>query len=85
MWDTAGTLPNLWAASLHTVLSRAAQSLDKGLPEPPCGDDELSYLEFTLKINPELDLALVWTEPSSAESLNQFAQCEGDRVTLIQR
>jgi hypothetical protein len=85
MWDTSGTLPNLWAASLHTVLSRNAQSVYIGLPAPPYAQDAAAYLDFSLTINPKVDLAVVWSDPASQAFLIPLAEREGDQVTLIRR
>ena len=85
MWDTPGTLPNLWAGTLHTVLGANAQALYISLPEPPYGDNAVRYLDFALNISPTLDLAVIWSEPASQLTLNQLVARQGDRVVLIQR
>ena len=71
MWDGAGTLPNLWAASLHETLSARSHGYYMGLPEFPYGDDAYEYLQSALASDSELRLAVTW-----------FRQVSGDFLTL---
>ena len=71
MWDGAGTLPNLWAASLHQTLSARSHDYYMGLPEFPYGEDAYEYLQSALASDSEIRLAVTW-----------FRQVSGDFLTL---
>jgi hypothetical protein len=83
LWDGAGTLPNLWVASLHGTLSRDQQTFYLGLPAVPYDAKTLSYVDFTLNSHPEMRLAVLWFVPGSQELLEGWA-ADTSRVTLVQ-
>jgi hypothetical protein len=85
LWNTPGTLPNLWAGTLHTVLSADAQSLYISLPEPPYADSAVAYVNFSLNIYPGLNLAVLWSDPASKALVNELAARAGDRIVLIEQ
>jgi hypothetical protein len=70
MWDGAGTLPNLWAASLHQTLSSDQQAYYAGLPEFPYGDETYEYIRQDLAANQNLRLAVTWFRQVSGDYLN---------------
>jgi hypothetical protein len=70
MWDGSGTLPNLWAATLHETLSTDQQSFYAGLPEFPYGDETYEYIRQELAENPNLRLAVTWFRQVSGNYLS---------------
>jgi len=85
MWDGSGTLPNLWAATLHETLSSDQQEFYRGLPEFPYGDFTYEYLREELNQNPNLRLAVTWFRPSSGDYLNlRLASADPRQVRVIQ-
>jgi len=85
MWDGSGTLPNLWAATLHETLSSDQQAFYVGLPEFPYGDDTYEYIRQSLAANPNLRLAITWFRPSSGDFLNlRLASADPRQVRVIQ-
>ena len=83
LWDGAGTLPNLWVASLHGTLSRDQQTFFLGLPVVPYDAKTLAYIDFTLSTHPGMRLAVLWFRPDSAALLEEWAAGR-DRVDLVQ-
>lgn len=84
LWDGAGTLPNLWVASLHGVLSKSQQRLYRDLPSFPYDSKALGYVDLALNLNPELRLAVLWFRPSSGELIDAYAGARTDgRVTSV--
>ncbi|MDC3376525.1 hypothetical protein OAV85_00795 [Candidatus Nanopelagicales bacterium] len=85
MWDGSGTLPNLWAATLHEVLSSTQQSFYAGLPEFPYGDETYDYLQESLATEPDLRLAITWFRPTSGEFLAlRFRSADPRQVTVVE-
>ncbi len=85
MWDGSGTLPNLWAATLHETLSSDQQEIYRGLPEFPYGDFTYEYLRQELNRNPNLRLAVTWFRQSSGDYLNlRLASADPRQVRVTQ-
>ena len=85
MWDGAGTLPNLWAATLHETLSSDQQSYYAGLPPFPYGDETYDYVRQALAENQNLRLALTWFRPASGEYLNlRLGTADPRQVTVVE-
>jgi hypothetical protein len=85
MWDGSGTLPNLWAASLHETLSTTEQSFYTGLPDFPYGDATYEYIRSELSRQPELRLAVTWFRTVSGDYLHlRFASADPRRVQVVQ-
>ena len=85
LFDGAGTLPNLWVASLHGVLSKADQRFYRGLPAFPYDAGTLGYVDVSLQVNPDMELAALWFRPSSGELLEAYAAERNDgRVLPVQ-
>ena len=84
LFDGAGTLPNLWVASLHGVLSKSDQRFYKGLPSFPYDANTLEYVSLALRVNPQLQLAALWFRPTSGELLEAYtAERNDDRVLAV--
>lgn len=85
MWDGAGTLPNLWAASLHETLSSEQQALYADLPPFPYDEQTSQYLQAALATNPDLRMAITWFRPSSGEFLRlRFGTDDPRRVQVVE-
>ena len=85
MWDGAGTLPNLWAATLHETLSSNQQSYYAALPPFPYGDETYDYVRRSLAENQNLRLALTWFRPASGEYLNlRLGTADPRQVTVVE-
>ncbi len=85
MWDGSGTLPNLWAATLHETLSAQQQKFYTGLPEFPYGDDAYEYVRTELSNNPNLRLAVTWFRPSSGNYLElRLASSDPRQVQVVE-
>ena len=85
LWDGSGTLPNLWVASLHGVMSKSQQRFYRDLPPFPYDPKTTGYLDLALNLNPETDMVALWFRPSSGELLDVYAAGRGDdRVTPVQ-
>lgn len=85
MWDGAGTLPNLWAASLHETLSTTQQSFYTGLPVFPYGDETYEYLRSELANDLELRLAITWFRQVSGDYLKlRFGTADPRQVQVVQ-
>jgi hypothetical protein len=84
MWDGAGTLPNLWAATLHETLSSDQQSFYAGLPEFPYGDETYNYIRQELAENRNLRLAVTWFRQVSGDYLNlRLATADPRQVQVV--
>ena len=83
LWDGAGTLPNLWVASLHGTLSRDQQTFYLSLPGDAYDAKTLAYVDLTLSLHPEMEFAVLWFVPGSQELLEGWAAGK-PRVTLVQ-
>jgi hypothetical protein len=85
MWDGSGTLPNLWAATLHQTPSTIQQSFYFGLPDFPYGDATYEYIRSELSRQPDLRLAVTWFRTVSGDYLNlRFASADPRRVQVLQ-
>ncbi len=85
LWDGAGTLPNLWVASLHGVMSKTQQRFYRDLPPFPYGVKTPGYVDLALNLNPQMTVAALWFRPSSGELLDAYAAERGDdRVLPVQ-
>jgi hypothetical protein len=85
LWDGAGTLPNLWVASLHGVMSKTQQRFYRDLPPFPYDVKTPGYVNLTLNLNPQMAIAALWFRPSSGELLAAYAAERGDdRVLPVQ-
>jgi hypothetical protein len=60
LWDGAGTLPNLWVASLHGVMSQTQQAFYKNLSQFPYDENTVTYVKSALNTNPTLNLVVLW-------------------------
>jgi len=60
MWDGAGTLPNLWLASLHGVMSKSVHDFYFELPAFPYDQNTVTYVKGALNANPTLNLVVLW-------------------------
>jgi len=69
-WNGSGTLPNLWAGTLHGTLSTAQQSFYLSIPPVPYGEDAVEFIKQALDAFPELKIAIVYTDPASGQFLN---------------
>ncbi len=85
LWDGSGTLPNLWVASLHGVLSTTQQRFYRDLPPFPYDPKTTGYLDLALNLNPEMSFVALWFRPSSGELLEAYsAGRSDDRVVPVQ-
>ena len=82
LWDGAGTLPNLWVATLHTTMSRDQQTFYLSLPPIPYDTKTLGYVDLTLSLKPGLSFAVLWFVPGSEAVLVPWAEGK-ERVTLV--
>ena len=83
LWDGSGTLPNLWLASLHANLSVDQHEFYKNLPAFPYDDKAVQYVEFSLGVNHDLDLAVLYFRGVSGDQLAPLAARNPDRVTVV--
>jgi hypothetical protein len=84
MWDGAGTLPNLWAATLHETLSTDQQSFYAGLPKFPYGDETYEYIRQELAENQNLRLAVTWFRQVSGDYLNlRLASADPRQIQVV--
>ncbi len=60
LWDGSGTLVNLWVASLHGVMSKAANNFYKNLPPFPYENKTIEYVKLVLNSSPTLNLVVLW-------------------------
>jgi hypothetical protein len=84
MWDGAGTLPNLWAATLHETLSTDQQFFYARLPEFPYEDETYEYIRQELGENQNLRLAVTWFRQVSGDYLNlRLATADPRQVQVV--
>ncbi len=84
MWDGSGTLPNLWVASLHGVMSKADNRFYRGLPAFPYNAETTGYVDLTLSLNPQMRIVVAWFRPSTGEQIDSYLQERGDdRVAAV--
>ena len=79
LWDGAGTLPNLWVASLRGVLSTDQQRFYRNLPPFPYDEKTATALEFSLSTNPNLNFVLLWFRDVSGQLMAQLVERHPDR------
>ena len=85
MWDGSGTLPNLWAATLHETLSSQQQEFYSGLPSFPYGDDAYDYMRAEVSKDPNLRLAVTWFRPFSGNYLKlRLASLDPRQVQVVE-
>lgn len=83
MWDGAGLLPNLWLASLHRTVTVQDRAFYSRLPNPPFDDQGVSYVEFAMRLNPDLKPVLLYLRPASGERVAQLARLYPDNISLV--
>ena len=84
LWDGSGTLPNLWLASLRGPISINQHAFYRNLPAFPYDQSTVDYIDLSLRISADLDLAVAWFRPSSGEIVDGMAAMHPDRVTSVQ-
>jgi len=85
IWDGAGTLPNLWVATLHGVMSKSQQRFYRDLPPFPYEEDDTGYVDLALQLNPDMDIVALWFRPSTGELMRAWAAERADgRITPVQ-
>ena len=85
MWDGAGTLPNLWSATLHEVPSALDQEFYAGLPPFPYGDDTFDYVRGQVVTAPNLRLAVTWFRESSEGYLRlRLSSVDPRQIRIVQ-
>ena len=84
LWDGAGTLPNLWVASLSTVISKSQYSFYRGLPSFPYDEKAAQYVSLALNLDARLRVVVLWFRASSGNLLDAYVRDRGDdRVKLV--
>ncbi len=84
LWDGAGTLPNLWVASLSRVISKSQYAFYRGLPSFPYDEKAAQYVSFALNLDARLRVAVLWFRTSSGDLLDAYVKDRGDdRVKLV--
>lgn len=83
LWDGAGTLPNLWLASLHSTLSMTAHDFYKNLPAFPYDEKTAEYVNFSLGVSSDLDLVVLYFRDVSKDLVAPLAQRNPGRVTVV--
>ncbi len=85
IWDGAGTLPNLWVATLHGVMSTTQQRFYRDLPAFPYEESDTGYVDLTLQLHPEMDIVALWFRPSTGELIQRWADERNDgRIIPVQ-
>jgi hypothetical protein len=84
LWDGAGTLPNLWVASLHGVMSQTQQGFYKNLPQFPYDESTVSYVKLSLNTDPTLNLVVLWFRDVSGLLVEPLQQQYPTRVVTEQ-
>ena len=83
MWDGAGTLPNLWLASLSGVMSKEQQTFYLSLPPFPYEAAAQQYVFDFLASHPNQHLALMWFRDISGQQLQKLQTQLPNQVTLV--
>ena len=83
MWDGAGTLPNLWLASLSGVMSKEQQTFYLSLPPFPYEAAAQQYVFDFLASHPNQHLALMWFRDVSGQQLQKLQSQLPNQVTLV--
>jgi hypothetical protein len=84
LWDGAGTLVNLWVASLHGVMSQNQHDFYKNLPAFPYDESTVDYVKFQLNAQPTLDLVVLWFRDVSGLLVEPLQQQYPTRVVTEQ-
>ncbi len=85
LWDGAGTLPNLWVASLSGVMSKSQQIFYKGLPSFPYDEKTTQYVNLALNLDSDLRVVVLWFRPPSGDLVRLYVTNRGDgRVKQVQ-
>ena len=84
LWDGAGTLPNLWLASLRGPMSINQHAFYRNLPAFPYDQSTVDYVDLSLRVNTGLDLAIAWFRPSSGQIVDGIADAHPERVSSVQ-
>ncbi len=66
-WNGSGTLPNLWAGTLHGTLSSTQQTFYLSVPPAPYGDEAADYIKEAIDAFDGLKVAVVTTTPESTQ------------------
>jgi hypothetical protein len=83
MWDGAGTLPNLWLASLSGVMSKEQQTFYLSLPPFPYEAETQQYVFDFLASHPNQHLAMMWFRGISGQQLTTLETQLPNQVTLV--
>jgi hypothetical protein len=84
LWDGSGTLPNLWVASLHGVMSQTQHGFYKNLPQFPYDESTVSYVKLALNTDPTLNLVVLWFRDVSGLLVEPLQQQYPTRVVTEQ-
>ena len=69
LFDGSGTLPNLWVASLHGVMSKAQNTYYRDLPPFPYDAKTIAYMQLAQRFQPTWTFATLWFRPSTGAML----------------
>ena len=69
LFDGSGTLPNLWVASLHGVMSKAQNAYYRDLPPFPYDAKTIAYMQLAQRFQPTWTFATLWFRPSTGAML----------------
>ena len=84
MWDGSGTLPNLWASSLHETLAADQQAFYAELSKFPYGDETYEYLRQSGTEKSTNPLAITWFRRVSGDYLNlRFGSADLRQIQVI--
>jgi len=83
MWDGAGTLPNLWLASLSGVMSKEQQTFYLSLPPFPYEAAAQQYVFDFLASHPNQHLVMMWFRGISGHQLTTLETQLPNQVTLV--
>jgi hypothetical protein len=78
LWDGAGTLPNLWVASLSTVISKSQDMFYQGLPSFPYDQKAAQYVSLSMNLDARLRVVVLWFRTTSGELLDAYVKDRGD-------
>ena len=84
LWDGAGTLPNLWVASLGRVGPKSQHAFYQGLPSFPYDQKTAQYVSLAMNLDARLRVVVLWFRSTSGELLQAYVKDRGDdRVKLV--
>jgi hypothetical protein len=69
LFDGSGTLPNLWVASLHGVMSKSQNAYYRDLPPFPYDAKTIAYMQLAERFQPTWTFATLWFRPSTGAML----------------